>query len=86
MIMKKIIFTSILLLSYLTYAYTQNKVVLTIDDEAVGIDEFERIYKKNNLKGDKIDEKSLDDYMNLYINFKLKVKEAQDLRLDTLPQ
>jgi peptidyl-prolyl cis-trans isomerase SurA len=48
-------------------------------------DEFLRAYNKNKTKvTDK--EKSLREYVELYSNFKLKVKAAQELRLDTLPQ
>ncbi len=47
--------------------------------------EFLRAYNKNKPStADK--EKSMREYLDLFTNFKLKVKAAQDLRLDTLPQ
>ncbi|MBK7434863.1 MAG: peptidylprolyl isomerase [Chitinophagaceae bacterium] len=47
--------------------------------------EFQRAYNKNKTPvTDK--ERSLRDYLDLYIRFKLKVKSAKDLKLDTLPQ
>jgi peptidyl-prolyl cis-trans isomerase SurA len=49
----------------------------------VGKDEFMRAYNKNKSpEADK--ESALREYLNLYINFKLKVKAALTQRLDTL--
>ena len=45
--------------------------------------QFLRVYQKNNTKDQAIDKKALDEYLELYINFKLKVKEAEELGLDT---
>lgn len=51
----------------------------------VGKEEFLRAYNKNKTPvADK--EQSLKDYLELYTRFKLKVKAALDLRLDTLQQ
>ena len=48
-------------------------------------EEFLKAYNKNKTPvTDK--EKSLREYVDLYSNFKLKVKAAEELRLDTLPQ
>ena len=52
---------------------------------SVSKNEFLRAYTKNQLTiTDK--EKSLRDYIKLYTNFKLKVKAAEELRIDTLEQ
>jgi peptidyl-prolyl cis-trans isomerase SurA len=57
--------------------------VFTYGNTPVGKDEFMRAYNKN--KSPEVNkEGALRDYLNLYINFKLKVKAAQTLRLDTL--
>ncbi len=58
-------------------------VLLTIDNNKVTKGEFVRIYKKNNSKETQIDNKSLNDYLELFINFKLKVLEAEKLGLDS---
>ena len=61
----------------------QNQVLLTIDDQPVYKSEFEQIYWKN--KKEKIATKEdLDEYINLFSNFKLKVKAAEELGLDTV--
>jgi peptidyl-prolyl cis-trans isomerase SurA len=58
-------------------------VLFTVGETKVKKSEFENIYKKNNFNN-KADysRKSLDDYLNLYVNFRLKVKEALSQGLD----
>jgi len=59
-------------------------ILLTIGGENVTKSEFLNVYQKNNQnKTAPIDQKSLNEYLELYINFKLKVKEAEALLLDT---
>lgn len=41
------------------------------------------VFLKNNIQNEVIDKKSLEEYLELYINFKLKVKEAESLKMDT---
>ena len=48
-------------------------------------DEFLKAYNKNKSEVDD-KEKAIREYVELYTNFKLKVKAAEELRLDTLPQ
>jgi peptidyl-prolyl cis-trans isomerase SurA len=60
-----------------------NRVLMTIADEQVTVKEFMDVYSKNNVNNQVIDQKSLEEYLDLYINFKLKVKEAETLKMDT---
>ena len=46
---------------------------------------FDFWYTKND-KNAKFDRASLDDYMKLFVNYKLKVAEARDLGYDTIPE
>ena len=62
----------------------KDDVLVTIAGENITKNEFLNIYTKNNLNNEVIDKKSLEDYLELYINFKLKVKEAEDLGMDTV--
>lgn len=62
-----------------------DEVLFTFGTDTVYRSEFERIYSKNNTSKEKPDEKSINEYLDLYINFKLKVKEAIRMGLDTLP-
>jgi peptidyl-prolyl cis-trans isomerase SurA len=57
-------------------------VVLTVEGEQVTVEEFENIFKKNN-RDTLITRVGLDEYMELFINFKLKVRAAKDAGLDT---
>lgn len=65
-------------------SYAQNDpTVMTINGEPVSRSEFEYSYNKNN--GDNVlDKKSVADYVELFINYKLKVVAAKEARLDTL--
>lgn len=45
--------------------------------------EFEYSYNKNN-SADVIDRKTVDEYVDLFVNYKLKVAAALDAQLDTL--
>lgn len=60
-------------------------VVLTIDGEGIHESEFLYIYTKNN-PNPSFKKKDLDAYMELFINYKLKVKEAERLGYDTIPK
>jgi len=57
--------------------------VLTIDSQKISLEEFNNIFYKNN-NNTELTKEYLDEYMQLFVNFKLKVKEADELGLDTL--
>jgi len=63
-------------------------IVLTIDGEGIHTSEFLYIYLKNNNDSDKekYKKENLDAYMELFINYKLKVAEAERLGYDTIPK
>ena len=65
------------------FAQDKNASVLTVDGEPTSLEEFENIFRKNN-RDSVITTQSLDEYMELFINFKLKVKEAREAGLDTV--
>ncbi|MFZ7116110.1 MAG: peptidylprolyl isomerase [Bacteroidota bacterium] len=58
-------------------------VILKIANEPISKSEFERVFKKNNSKETTFDKKAVNEYLQLYINYKLKVKEALELGMDT---
>lgn len=62
----------------------ESPTLFTIGNEMVSKNEFEKVYQKTNVSGEAdFSEKSLRDYLDLYVNFRLKVKEARDMKLDT---
>lgn len=73
-----------LLLNVGLYAQ-EDPVVLTIEGEDIHASEFMYIYSKNN-DNVSFDKDSLDNYMELFINYKLKVKEAREKQYDTIPR
>ena len=64
----------------------KSKTLITLGDRNISAGEFMGVYEKNNVKSDIVDRKSVDDYLDMYINFKLKVIEAENLKMDTLPK
>ena len=62
-----------------------SQTLFTYGTNQVSKDEFLRAYNKNKTPVTN-KEQSLKEYLDLYINFKLKVKEAKALKLDTLQQ
>jgi len=65
-------------------AVAQNDpTIMTINGEPVSRSEFEYSYNKNNAEG-VIDKKSVEEYVDLFVNYKLKVAAAKDAHLDTL--
>ena len=86
--MKKIFSISIFsILSIFTFnslkAQSDDPVLINISGTKITKSDFVNVYKKNNVKNETLDKKSLEEYLDLYINFKLKVKEAEELGLDT---
>ncbi len=81
--MKKIIFLLLMLLN-INLGFAQgNEVVLEVKGKPVYKQEFLQIYLKNN-NNPKYDKQSIDEYLELYKKFKLKVAEAEYLKYDTL--
>jgi peptidyl-prolyl cis-trans isomerase SurA len=84
--MKNIVSALLLTASVLTInAQEKDPVLLTIGDKEVNLSEFNAIFNKNNSK-EKVTDESIQEYLDLYIKFKLKVSEAEDLGYDTLPK
>ena len=81
---KRLILALGILFSLNTTAQTDN-VVMEIDGKKVTKSEFLQIYLKNN-PNPKYDKQSLDEYMELFKKFKLKVAEAEALGYDTIPK
>ena len=63
--------------------HAQDEAVLTVGEESVSLADFEHIFLKNN-RDSVITEAALDEYMELFINFKLKVQAAEALGMDTV--
>lgn len=80
--LKQFLFGVFFLVSF--FSFSQNKpkeVLFTIDDKPYYSDEFERVYKKNlDLVKDDT-QKDLNQYLELFVGYKLKVNKAYKLGL-----
>ena len=68
---------------FISSVLAQDPVIMTVNGKPVPRSEFEYSYNKNNSEG-VIDKKSVDEYVDLFVNYKLKVQAAMDAKLDTL--
>jgi peptidyl-prolyl cis-trans isomerase SurA len=88
MFLVRLSLTALLLLSVNVYMTAQKsfgkETLVTIAGEPTTADEFMRVYNKNNTQSSMQEITPIPDYLDLYINFKLKVKEAEDLQMDTI--
>ena len=66
----------------LTMVYANDPVLMKINGKPVLKSEFEYIYNKNN-SNNALDKKTLGEYVDLFVNFKLKVEEAKAQGIDT---
>ena len=63
---------------------TVEKTIVTVDQEKTTTSEFKYVYEKNHAKDhDRYRRESLDSYLELYINYRLKVIEALAQKLDS---
>ncbi|WP_167618571.1 peptidylprolyl isomerase [Maribellus sediminis] len=83
--MKRAFFSFVLICVTAFGLFAQDdEILMTIDGQPVTKAEFEYIYKKNNNNVfSEADKKSPEDYLDLFIDFKLKVIEAENLKMDT---
>ena len=80
--MKRILMSLAVLSLGLNLAAQEDKVLMTIDGQPVMASEFMYIYEKNNQES-ALEQKNMDEYLDLFINFKLKVREAEANGIDT---
>lgn len=66
-------------------AQTTDPILMEIGGKTVTKSEFLQIYLKNN-SDPKFDKASMDDYIEMFKRFKLKVAEAESLGYDTIPK
>jgi len=65
-------------------AQSDDAVLMTVGDQEVTVGEFRYIYEKNNGDGADYSRMSVNEYLDLYTKFKLKVAEAKSMGLDTV--
>lgn len=73
---------SMLLLSSMAFAQNANDILIKVGNETITKSQFVTAYQKNNLLSEST-EKDLREYLDLYINYRMKVQEAIKLQMDT---
>ena len=77
------LFAGLLACASVSAQTADDPVIMTVNGVPVLRSEFEYSFNKNNSEG-VIDKKSVEDYVDLFINYKLKVAAALDAKYDTL--
>lgn len=82
--MKRLFLLSMAALSLLCLNAQQEdeRVLLTVDGKPSTVSDFMYIYQKNSQEA-QVEQKSIDEYLDLYIKFRLKVADAEQQGLDT---
>ena len=79
---RNLLLSSLVCLSLIAQAQKKDQSVLKIGKQSFSLKEFEYIYNKNNPVSQK--PMSKEQYLDLFVNYKLKVKAAEDAGLDTM--
>ncbi len=83
--MKKLLFLfSLLMGGVAAQAQQADPVLMTVNGKDVTRGEFEYAYNKNQGEDGAVEDVPLDKYVDMFINYKLKVAEAERQHLDTL--
>lgn len=78
----KSLLVALLVAATTTSAQTADPTIMTINGKAVPRSEFEYSYNKNNSET-VVDKKGVDEYIDLFVNYKLKVMAAEEAGIDT---
>ena len=70
--------------SLFSNAQESNPVLMKVNGKKITKAEFEYSYNKNNSVEGAVEQKSIEEYVQMYVDYKLKVVEAESLGMDTL--
>lgn len=82
--MKRLFLSLLVAISLPSVAQTADPVVMTVNGKPVTRSEFEYAYNKNRSVEGAVEQKSVEEYAEMFLNYRLKVEAALDARLDTL--
>ena len=60
-----------------------DQILFTIEDESISAEEFLYVFNKNRLGDSAVTRSDIADYLDLFVKFKLKVRAARELGIDT---
>ena len=78
--MKKLIWIALI---FVGAQLNAQEVLFTVGNQSITTEEFKAVYEKNKGVGAALDPKTPEEYLDLYINFKLKIAEAYAQQRDT---
>ena len=78
--MKKLIWIALV---FVGAQLNAQEVLFTVGNQSITTEEFKAVYEKNKGVGAVLDPKTPEEYLDLYINFKLKIAEAYAQQRDT---
>lgn len=82
--MKKILILAGIALALTAEAQTKaDPIIMTVNGTPVTRSEFEYSYNKNGSQEDAVEQKSVEEYVPMFVNYKLKVEAAKEARMDT---
>ncbi len=82
--MRLLLLAILLITANVLTAQDEDPVLFTVADSEVRLSEFKYIYEKNNSDKADYSKESLEEYLELYKKFKLKVQRAREIGLDTV--
>ena len=82
-VLKKALPALMLLFGSVSVMGQNDPTIMKINGKPVSRSEFEYSYNKNNAEG-VIDKKDVNEYVDLFVNYKLKVEAAKEAHLDTM--
>jgi len=80
---KQILTIALAMAGSAAFAQADDPIIMSVAGTDVPRSEFEYSYNKNNTEG-VIDKKTVEEYVDLFVNYKLKVQAALDAKLDTM--
>ena len=80
--MRKSLFLGAILGTALVALAAKDPVLMKINGKDIKLSEFEYLYQKNNKQ--QIEKETLEKYVDRFVTYKLKVAEAEEMRLDTI--
>ena len=61
---------------------TNDEILLTVGTEEITVSEFQSVFQKNN-NLEEITPEEMDEYLDLFVKFQMKVLDAKEMQLDT---
>jgi peptidyl-prolyl cis-trans isomerase SurA len=81
---KLVVFIAVLNFTVSSFSQKKDRVLVTINGDKTKVSEFKRVYEKNLDAIDTEEAKNVENNLELFINYKLKVAQAYAIQLDTL--